>query len=131
MSSIKKNEMTDDRIEQLQNLLRRIQINTNQAPFKENSQGLSLVNEALTHTSAKTPINHERLEFLGDAVLRLAASEFIDRSFPEMTVGERSELRSQLVSDQWLTSVGQSISIEKVLIIGGTMGCRNLAGSEL
>ena len=35
-----------------------------------------------------------------------------------MKVGERSELRSQLVSDQWLEQVGNKINISNVLIIG-------------
>ena len=52
-------------------------------------------------------------EFIGDAVLRLVASEFIDYTFPMMQVGERSSLRSQLVSDRWLSKVGQSIEIQK------------------
>ena len=34
---------------------------------------LTPIEEALTHTSAGRAHNHERLEFLGDAVLRLAA----------------------------------------------------------
>tara|TARA_Y100001968_G_scaffold34258_1_gene26345 strand:+ start:286 stop:1029 length:744 start_codon:yes stop_codon:yes gene_type:complete len=84
----------------------------------DHSNKLTIINEALTHTSAKLPINHERLEFLGDAVLRLIATEFIEIHFPYMKVGERSALRSQLVSDEWLSKVGQSISIEKVLLIG-------------
>ena len=33
--------------------------------------------EAVTHTSSGLNPHHERLEFLGDAVLRLTASEFI------------------------------------------------------
>ena len=35
-----------------------------------------------------------------------------------MKVGDRSELRSHLVSDQWLEEVGQKIEIKNVLIIG-------------
>ncbi|MBN7799215.1 hypothetical protein, partial [Parahaliea mediterranea] len=35
---------------------------------------LERLDEALTHTSAGLSVNHEKLEFLGDAVLRLAAS---------------------------------------------------------
>ena len=43
-------------------------------------QALDVINlrplqEALTHTSAGRSINHEELEFLGDAVLRLAATQ--------------------------------------------------------
>ena len=41
---------------------------------------LVLATKALTHISCKQADNYERLEFLGDAVLRLAATEFIDRN---------------------------------------------------
>ena len=82
------------------------------------SNAIDLINEALTHTSARQDINHERLEFLGDAVLRLAASEYIEISHPKMSVGERSFLRSQLVSDDWLGNLGGMIHIDDVQIIG-------------
>ena len=35
-----------------------------------------------------------------------------------MSVGSRSELRSQIVSDEWLTELGKKIFIEKVIIKG-------------
>ena len=81
-------------------------------------QSIALVDEALTHTSAGRSINHERLEFLGDAVLRLAASEYIERQHADLSVGARSALRAQLVSDRWLAALGESIGIETVLRIG-------------
>ena len=68
---------------------------------------LLYINESLTHSSANSEINYENLEFLGDAVLRLIASDFIKNKYPHMQVGERSELRSHLVSDQWLEEVGK------------------------
>ncbi len=37
---------------------------------------------ALTHTSAGLEVNHEELEFLGDAVLRLACAEFLEENNP-------------------------------------------------
>jgi ribonuclease-3 len=73
---------------------------------------------ALTHTSAGRAYNHEQLEFLGDAVLRLAASEFLEDSQPQLTVGDRSRLRAQLVSDRWLADLGAQCGIEAVLRIG-------------
>ena len=79
---------------------------------------LALLQEALTHTSSGIKPHHEQLEFLGDAVLRLAASEFIDETYPELSVGERSSLRSQLVSDRWLAKLGQSITIDQWWHIG-------------
>ena len=76
------------------------------------------LNESLTHSSANSEVNYEKLEFLGDAVLRLIASDFIKNKYPYMKVGERSELRSQLVSDEWLEKVGNKINIKSVLVIG-------------
>ncbi len=76
------------------------------------------INESLTHSSANSQINYEKLEFLGDAVLRLIASDFIKNKYPYMKVGERSELRSHLVSDQWLGEVGKKIEIKSLLVIG-------------
>ncbi len=90
----------------------------NKLSNQEKEKTLTIINEALTHTSAKENYNHERLEFLGDAVLRLAASEFIDQQYPKLQVGERSSLRAQLVSDRWLGQIGKKINIKKVLIVG-------------
>jgi ribonuclease-3 len=81
---------------------------------------LAVLDEALTHTSAGLAFNHERLEFLGDAVLRLAASEFLERHYPRLRVGQSSALRAQLVSDRWLAELGERCGIEAVLRIGAT-----------
>ena len=78
----------------------------------------ALLHEALTHTSSGLNPHHEQLEFLGDAVLRLTASEFIASTYPHMPVGERSSLRAQLVSDRWLAELGSTIEIERWWQIG-------------
>ena len=79
---------------------------------------MSRVDEALTHISAGQGKNFERLEFLGDAVLRLAATEFIDHHYPNLPVGKCSSLRAQLVSDRWLTQLGEKLQIESFLVLG-------------
>ena len=79
---------------------------------------MSLVDEALTHISAGQSKNFERLEFLGDAVLRLAATEFIDHHYPNLPVGSCSSLRAQLVSDRWLTQLGEKLQLESFLVLG-------------
>ena len=79
---------------------------------------LAPLDEALTHTSAGLARNHERLEFLGDAVLRLAASEFLAEQRGTVSVGQQSALRAQLVSDRWLAELGERCGIEAVLRIG-------------
>ena len=79
---------------------------------------LSLVDEALIHISAGQSKNFERLEFLGDAVLRLAATEFIDHHYPNLPVGRCSSLRAQLVSDRWLTQLGEELQLDSFLVLG-------------
>ena len=84
----------------------------------QNIAVLKIFNQALIHSSDDNDINYENLEFFGDAVLRLAASNFIEKKYPQMSVGERSELRAQIVSDEWLTKLGKNIDIEKLIIKG-------------
>ena len=76
------------------------------------------MDQAITHISSGRARNLERLEFLGDAVLRLAATEFIDRHHAYLAVGACSNLRAQLVSDRWLAEVGATLGIEKHLLLG-------------
>jgi len=83
-----------------------------------NPELLALVDQALTHISSGRARNLERLEFLGDAVLRLAATEFIDRHHADLAVGACSNLRAQLVSDRWLADVGSALGIDQHLLLG-------------
>ncbi len=120
MATNKTQLLSIQRSKQIYSLLERLNLENFLSDFllDRDYQQLLVFDEALTHTSANRSTNHERLEFLGDAVLRLAASEFIDYEFPKMAVGERSALRAQLVSDSWLSDIGQEIEIQNYLIIG-------------
>jgi len=108
------------RIEEIINFIKSLNLDQKyQKEFtNEKLKNILYINESLTHSSANSEINYEKLEFLGDAVLRLVASDFIKNKYPYMQVGERSELRSHLVSDQWLEQVGKKINIKSVLVIG-------------
>ena len=111
----------DKRIEQIIKFLNSLDINSKRFIKIINQKDkliLHTFNEALTHSSANNIVNYEKLEFFGDAVLRLSASDFIERTYKSMSVGSRSELRSQIVSDEWLTKLGKKIFIEKVIIKG-------------
>ena len=111
----------DKRLEQIIKFLNSLEINSKRFIKIINQKDkliLHTFNEALTHSSANNIVNYEKLEFFGDAVLRLSASDFIERTYKSMSVGTRSELRSQLVSDEWLTELGKKIFIEKVIIKG-------------
>ncbi len=106
--------MTPDRRRQLLAFLTSLGLD----PAPNSAEALAPLDEALSHTSAGLAFNHEQLEFLGDAVLRLAAAEFLERHHPQLKVGERSALRAQLVSDRWLAELGETCQIEAVLRIG-------------
>ena len=111
----------DKRLEQIIEFLNSLDINSKRFIDIINQKDkliLHTFNEALTHSSANNIVNYEKLEFFGDAVLRLSASDFIERTYKSMSVGSRSELRSQIVSDEWLTKLGKKIFIEKVIIKG-------------
>ncbi len=115
------NLIDEKRINNIIEFLQSLNINSkffNELLKKKNYYALNKINEALTHTSANKNNNHEKLEFLGDAVLRLAASEFIEKHFKNIKVGKRSELRAQIVSDEWLTILGKRINIKKFIIVG-------------
>ncbi len=86
------------------------------------AEALAPIHEALTHSSLGEARNHERLEFLGDAVLRLAATEFLRREHGALRVGEQSALRGQLVSDRWLTALARESRLETVLRLGPMAG---------
>ena len=58
---------------------------------------------AFTHSSYATvhglKYDYERLEFLGDAVLKMAASKYLFEKYPEYNEGFLTKIRSFLVSD--------------------------------
>ena len=113
--------MNQKRVANIVNFLKSLKINSfkfNQILETNHPEKLKIINEALTHSSMNKEINHEKLEFLGDAVLRLSASEFIENNFHKLNVGQRSELRAQIVSDEWLTKFGRKIDLERIIIVG-------------
>jgi ribonuclease-3 len=115
------NKISSKRIDQIITFLNSLNIKSNRFSEIIGTQNASVIrdfNQALTHSSDNKIINYEKLEFFGDAVLRLAASNFIEEKFPQMSVGERSELRAQIVSDEWLTKLGKKICIDKVITKG-------------
>ena len=115
------NIINEKRINQIINFLNSLKIESKRFSDSIRSKNISVIqnfNEALTHSSEDKILNYENLEFFGDAVLRLAASNFIEKKYPQMSVGERSELRAQIVSDEWLIKLGKKVGIEKLIIKG-------------
>ncbi|HUO26858.1 MAG TPA: ribonuclease III [Candidatus Aquilonibacter sp.] len=91
----------------------------------------ALLEEGVTHSSQareqeaqqaggnKYKVNdNEQLEFLGDAVLALVASEELFQRFPHFREGELSKLRAHLVSERHLIRVAQRLELGHYLRLG-------------
>lgn len=96
---------------QLQNLIQKLGL-PQQVPVQ-----WSLLDLALTHSTISTTANYEQLEFLGDAVVRMAASEFLWEVYPDCSVGEFSAIRKVLVSDRTLARIADSYGLDRYLLI--------------
>ncbi len=82
----------------------------------------ALVQEAFTHRStinekSNTNLHNERLEFLGDAVLELVATEFLFKKFPKKPEGKLTNLRSALVKGDHLSEVARNMNLGQYLIM--------------
>ncbi len=78
-----------------------------------------LLDRALTHATVSAD-NYEQLEFVGDAVVKLAAAEFLLETYPQLDVGEFTALRSVLVSDRHLAKVADSYGFDRYLIVAAS-----------
>lgn len=83
-----------------------------------------LLKQALTHSSFANEQkinkfkNYERLEFLGDAVLELLSSKFFFETYPEMSEGEMTRLRSSMVCEPALAFCARDISLGDYILLG-------------
>ncbi|MFM2330822.1 MAG: hypothetical protein RLZZ26_329 [Candidatus Parcubacteria bacterium] len=84
---------------------------------------IDLLVEAFTHRSYLNEhreyagSHNERLEFLGDAVLELAATNFLFKKYPTRTEGELTSYRAALVNTVSLAESAQSLGINEYLLL--------------
>ncbi|WP_448561870.1 ribonuclease III [Trichothermofontia sp.] len=76
-----------------------------------------LLDHALTHVSVSSTNNYEQLEFIGDAVVRLAATEFLVQAYPHLPEGELSAVRAILVSDRVLAQLADQYGFARSLLV--------------
>ena len=83
-----------------------------------------LLNEALTHKSyahegkPHQKIDNEKLEFLGDSVLGLVISQHVFESYPGVTEGGLSKVKSVIVSAQVLSEKAESLRLGDYILLG-------------
>ena len=75
--------------------------------------------KAFTHRSLKlkdkkgNPINYERLEFLGDAMLGSIIASYLYKKVPKGTEGYLTQMRSKIVSRKHLNELGKDLDLIK------------------
>lgn len=84
---------------------------------------LNLFIEALTHRSYLNEHrdyagkHNERLEFLGDAVIELATTDFLFKKFPATSEGELTSYRAALVNTASLAESTRALNINDFLLL--------------
>jgi ribonuclease III len=115
--------------------------------FFEKSIGVSFVRKellarAFTHSSyanfyKKEKYRHnERLEFFGDAVLKLVVSEYFFEKYPDMAEGDLTKLRAGVVADKSLAKLAEILNLGEYILFsrsemktGGKIRGSNLANA--
>ncbi len=100
---------------------------------------IELYKLALLHRSASlhlddgTPINNERLEFLGDAILEAIVSDYLFIEFPDRDEGFLTQIRQRIVSRVSLNELSCEMGLAQHVIRNGTRGNvrQNLYGDAL
>ncbi len=92
-----------------------------------------LLEAALTHSSYAHEVGegvsfNERLEFLGDAVVQLAVTDWLFRQHPDWDEGQLSEARATLVRESALARAARALGIGAQMRLG--RGERATGGAE-
>ena len=96
---------------------------------------LELYEKALTHPSynadAKTKHeDYERLEFMGDAVLGFVSADLIFKMHPNLSQGNMTKLRSNLVKTTALASYARKISLAEFIRTGHSIDSNKINESD-
>lgn len=82
----------------------------------------AILEEALTHSSYASEHSgaghNERFEFLGDAVLQMAVTEFLFSVFPDFPEGQMAKIRAASVSGEELAEVARRLELGRYLRLG-------------
>lgn len=86
-------------------------------------QDLKLLDTAFTHSSYTNenrtrPEHNERLEFLGDSVVNLIATDVLYRMNPGLPEGELTKLRAAMVCESAFAKLSLSFGIDQYMLLG-------------
>ena len=87
-------------------------------------KNLELLNQAFIHSSYVRENNldislcYEKLEFYGDAVLKLVISDFLYNHFNDFSEGELTKARAEIVSDRYIFEYAKQLGFSDLIILG-------------
>ena len=109
------NELTAERRRELTELSQKLGVALND---------IGLLDTALTHTSyaneslRRNTTHNERLEYLGDAVLELATSDYLYKHYPNLPEGDLTKARASIVCEESLCRRAADICLGDHLLLG-------------
>ena len=87
---------------------------------------LALMHKSIARRNAKgKPVNNERLEFLGDAVLDAVVGDIVYRHFEGKREGFLTNTRSKLVQRDTLNKLAQEMGINRLILSAGHSNSHN------
>jgi ribonuclease III len=90
-------------------------------PFDLALYHLALIHSSYTYENKLSHLaNFERLEFLGDAVLKIVVSEYLYERFPQYREGELTKIRAVIVSDAKLAGLAEHIGLGPYIVFGAS-----------
>ncbi|MEO8598239.1 MAG: ribonuclease III [bacterium] len=78
---------------------------------------IALMEQALTHRSHSS-LHNERVEFLGDSILNCVVASLLYKRYPDINEGDLSRVRANLVNQQALFEISQSLGVSNFLRLG-------------
>lgn len=85
-------------------------------PGKIGLYELAFIHKSASLSDSKgNPLNYERLEYLGDAVLGIIIAEFLYRQFPDRNEGFLTKMRSKIVNGDHLSVLTVHLGLEQLL----------------
>ena len=95
-------------------------------PHKIDHYKMALMHKSVARRNAKgRPVNNERLEFLGDAILDAVVGDIVYRHFEGKREGFLTNTRSKLVQRDTLNRLAQEMGIDQLILSSGHNNTHN------
>ncbi len=86
------------------------------APRQQNLYKLAFIHKSTAQTDdTGRPVNNERLEYLGDAILGSVIGEYLYEKYPEENEGFLTKMRSKMVNGEKLGELALILELDQIL----------------